>query len=126
MPDRVSQLTDEGMQAFTVWLRSGARGSVPDDLISDRKYARPVGEAEIDTSRQFSDRFEFGSYLVETLKPLDSRTISFDRGLWSWLAAVFFEQLCPANSDGSRTLRKDYVYVPSQTRIYYRHLVRTP
>jgi hypothetical protein len=125
MSDIVRQLTDDGIQAFGEWLRAGARGSVPNDLLTDLKYARALGQIAL-APKHFKDRFEFGSYLVESLQSLDSRAISFDRGLWGWLAAFFFDQLCPPNSDGSRTLRKEYVYIPSQTRIYYRHLVRTP
>ncbi len=47
-------------------------------------------------------------------------------GLWSWLAALFFEQLAPADADGKRSLRRPYVYVLSESRLYYRHLVRAP
>jgi hypothetical protein len=75
---------------------------------------------------QFADRYDFGAALVKLLGDQDQQAVSFDRGLWSWLAAFFFEQLCPYNKDGKRALRKDYVYLLSDSRKYYRHLVRTP
>jgi hypothetical protein len=74
----------------------------------------------------FLDRYEFGVALVQLLDSQDQQTVSFDQGLWSWLAAFFFEQLCPRDDDGKRALRKDYVYALSESRTYYRHLVRTP
>ena len=74
----------------------------------------------------FKDRYEFGVFLVNLLKPYDPHLISYNKGLWSWLAAMFFEQLAPADLDGKRTLRRLYVYVFSESRVYYRHLVREP
>ena len=126
MPDIIRQLTEEGIAAFGEWLRAGGLGPVPGDLIVDQKYARALGEATLPSYKVFADRYEFGLYLAEALRPFDSRAISFDHGLWSWLAAYFFDQLCPKTSDGLRSLRKEYVYIPIQPRIYYRHLVRTP
>jgi hypothetical protein len=63
--------------------------------------------------------------LVELLSKHDQQEVSFDRGLWSWLAAYYFEQLAPRDESGKRMLRKDYVYALSESRIYYRHLVRS-
>ena len=73
----------------------------------------------------FSDRYEFGLFLVTLLDPYDPHLISYNAGLWSWLAAFFFEQLA-ADTDGKRSLRRPYVYVLSESRLYYRHLVRGP
>jgi hypothetical protein len=60
------------------------------------------------------------------LKAFDPHQISYNTGLWSWLAAFFFEQLAPIDADGKRSLRRPYVYVLSENRLYYRHLVRGP
>ena len=51
---------------------------------------------------------------------------TYKRSLWSWLAAWYFDQLCETDTSGKRLLRKEYVYVPQDERLYYRHLVRTP
>ena len=76
--------------------------------------------------KKFADRYEFGLTLVELLAGYDQQQVSFDLTLWSWLAAHYFEQLCPRDENGKRALRRDYVYVLSESRTYYRHLVRTP
>ena len=77
-------------------------------------------------SPALQDRYEFGVFLVDLLKPYDPHQISYNPGLWSWLAALFFEQLAPVDADGKRALRRPYVYVLSENRLYYRHLVRGP
>jgi hypothetical protein len=126
MTDTLRHFTNEGIAAFSKWLQAGAIGAIPRDLVVDPEFSELMGKTNLLNSRRFKDRYEFGVLLVELLKPFDSHEISYDRGLWAWLAAWFFDQLCPLNVDGSRTLRKEYVYIPNEPRIYYRHLVRTP
>jgi hypothetical protein len=61
------------------------------------------------------------------LASLDQVRISNDRGLWTWLALYFFDQLCPPSDGGKRKLDKHYRYILSgHFRHYYRHLVRSP
>jgi hypothetical protein len=46
MPDKLCEFTTEGIAAFSKWLRSGAPGSVPDDLDNfTRNMATPHVEA---------------------------------------------------------------------------------
>jgi hypothetical protein len=126
MRNLLSRLTSTGLDEFVKWIRSGAPGTVPQELLEDSTFAERLPGDKVVPPTQFSDRYEFGVALVKLLEDQDQQTVSFDRGLWSWLAAFFFEQLCPRDSDGKRSLRKEYVYALSESRIYYRHLVRTP
>jgi hypothetical protein len=126
MTDTLRQFTRQGIAAFSRWLRAGAQGPIPHDLLADPEFSKPMAETHLLNDKQFKDRYEFGVRLVELLQPFDRHDFSYNRGLWAWLAAWFFDQLCPRNTDGSRTLRAEYVYIPSETRKYYRHLVRTP
>jgi hypothetical protein len=126
MSDALHHFKNEGIDAFLRWLRMGAPGTVPRDLLYDSKFAEPLGDIEMAGDVEYRSRYEFGCRLSELLSPFDRREISYDRGLWTWLAAWYFEQLCPRNEIGSRSLRKEYVYVLSEARLYYRHLVRTP
>lgn len=126
MPNVLSRFTPVGTGEFLKWLRSGAPESIPQELLDGSTFTeRLPGDITL-RQTQFSDRYQFGVALVRLLADQDQQMVSFDRGLWSWLAAFFFEQLCPRSSDGSRNLRKEYVYALSESRIYYRHLVRTP
>lgn len=126
MPDQLNMFTRDGLANFSKWLRAGAPGAVPRDLLFDPAFAKPICETALLSDRQFKDRYEFGCRLVELLKDFDSHEISYNRGLWSWLAAWYFDQICPIGENGTRSLRKEYVYILSEARIYYRHLVRTP
>jgi hypothetical protein len=98
---------------------------VPPSLLSDIEFSTPLAESQIPEVPTFKDRYEFGAFLVDLLGAYDPHLISYNSGLWSWLAALFFEQLAPADGDGKRSLRRPYVYVLSETRLYYRHLVRS-
>lgn len=126
MDRQLSRFTAAGIDEFLKWIGAGAKGSVPNELLDDSDFVERIPRATVVTERPFADRYEFGVALVALLAEHDQQAVSFDRGLWSWLAAVYFEQLCPRDANGQRNLRKDYVYVLSETRKYYRHLVRTP
>jgi hypothetical protein len=126
MSNALSRFTPTGIDEFLRWLRAGAPGSVPEELLRDKSFVDQLPGDRALPDTKFSDRYEFGVALVQLLDGYDQQTISFDKGLWSWLAAAYFEQLCPRDTAGHRNLRKEYVYALSETRIYYRHLVRTP
>lgn len=124
MTNPLSSFSPEGIDAFSRWLELGAKGPLPIDLLYDPTYSRPFGNVDIGQGK-FETRYDLGSYLVQVLRPLDRRAIAFDRGLWTWIAAHFFDQLAPMRPDGSRTLRRPNAYILDR-RFYYRHLARTP
>jgi hypothetical protein len=126
MPDNLCEFTTAGIAAFSKWLRSGAPGSVPDDLLHDPLFSSALCETELLVRERFPDRYAFGNRLVKLLGLFDAHKISYKRSLWSWLAAWYFDQLCAVDGSGKRILRKEYVYIPQNERYYYRHLVRTP
>jgi len=126
MADEIRCFNQDGMSAFSEWLREGAAGPVPPDLLRDDSFSSRLCGTELPVERPFPDRYELGCHLVQLLDSLPAQDISYNAGLWTWLAAKYFGQLSPIGADGTRTLRKEYVYVLSDQRIYYRHLVRTP
>ena len=126
MSEVVRAFNDEGLSEFARWLRGGAVREVPAGLLTDRAFSTAMPEAVIAEVPIFKDRYELGEFLVRLLAPYDPHAISFDAGLWSWLAALLFEQLAPADAEGKRTPRPPDVYMLSESRKYYRHLVRGP
>jgi hypothetical protein len=126
MPDVVRCFNELGIAEFLRWLHDGAAGPVPAALLNDTEFSTPLAQSPFREVPHFQDRYEFGVFLVDLLKPYDPHQISYNPGLWSWLAALFFEQLAPVDADGKRGLRRPYVYVLSENRLYYRHLVRGP
>jgi hypothetical protein len=126
MHNILSRFTARGINEFSKWVRHGTAGTIPEDLLESPEFVERLPYNRLVPNHQFSDRFEFGVAITELLSQYDQHAVSFDRGLWSWLAAFYFEQLAPRDKSGKRMLRKDYVYILSESRIYYRHLVRTP
>jgi hypothetical protein len=47
MADKLCEFTNEGIAAFTKWLRSGAPGNVPEDLLCDPAFSKPLCETEL-------------------------------------------------------------------------------
>src|ERR1700680_4389235 len=126
MPDVVRCFNDQGLAQFSRWIRAGAVGSLPSSLLLDTQFSAPWEQSRIPQTPTFKNRYEFGLFVVDLLRPYDPHLISYNKGLWSWLAALFFDQLAPADVDGKRSLRRPYVYVLSESWLYYRHLVRGP
>ncbi len=126
MHDILSRFTPHGINEFIRWIREGAPGDMPEDLLEDTEFVERLPGNTSMPQKKFADRYEFGLTLAELLSGYEQQQVSFDRTMWSWLAAYYSEQLCPQDENGKRALRRDYVYVLSESRTYYRHLVRTP
>jgi hypothetical protein len=121
------KLNDEGLTRFTEWVLGGAPGVPPSNLLTDPVTSQPLPATINPAALTFRDRYQFGQYLVDLLAPLDMAAMSHDRGLWSALALLWFDQLCPTSAGGQRKVEKEYRYILSADfRHYYRHLVRSP
>ena len=110
-PDVARCFNELGIAEFLRWLHDGAAGPVPAALLNDTEFSTPLEKSPLSEVPHFQDRYEFGVFLVDLLKPYDPHQISYNPGLWSWLAALFFEQLAPVDADGKRALRRPDVYV---------------
>jgi len=73
---------------------------------------------------QFETKGEVARYLDSVLKPIPQDGLLHDAGMWSWLALLFFESICPTE-DGQRVVKNDYHYIfePYNVRHFYRHLL---
>ncbi|TKW61392.1 MAG: hypothetical protein DI628_01840 [Blastochloris viridis] len=85
----------------------------------------PVGNLEIDSSLLFQDRLTLARYLFKEVFKENEDHLK-DMGLWAWLSALYFVQLCRPSKNDTYLLGSSYRYVVDQSRLrYYRHLVRT-
>lgn len=84
-------------------------------------------KCQIEDDKLFHDRYEMGKYLNKMLKNHADDYNNF--GMWSWLAAVYFDQL-----RGKRTQRSEH-FIPDEYKsggitstvsAHYRHAVRMP
>ncbi len=132
---RLRRLNDGGldrMRTFLESLTTDAPENYVGNILTDsvQSEALPV-EIDIDEQRHFSRRFELATYLYERLAPLRTpkfMNIERDRGLWSWLALLWFDQLCPPDRNGRLQPGDDSRWIPLQDdpRRYYRHLLLGP
>lgn len=131
MSDLVRVLNDEGIAQFAQFLsrlRAGGSESVPYSLLTDAQTSEPLPQDIAVERKPFSNRFEFGEYMVAVLQPMDAREITNAYGVWTWLALYFFDDICPVVA-GKRNVLEDAVYILGKTynyQRYYRHLARTP
>ncbi len=80
-------------------------------------------EIEVE-ARSFGNRFAAGKFLFFLFRDSNISNLDENRGIWAWLSAFYFDQLCP---DGTSP-GMDYRWVPSVSsfRNYYRHLLAGP
>ncbi len=84
----------------------------------------------IDETNVLSSKMRLAEYLQECFKRAGLRRedVFGRRGLWTWLAYIWFDQLAPIKSNtGMRAITEDAKYIcSSDYRDYYRHLVAGP
>lgn len=128
MSQKLRVLNDEGIRLFAEYIANGASGDAPVYLLQNPETSRPFSsDAIIVGSGDFPDRYQFGIYLRTLFSRFDPATIGGDRHLWTSLALIWFDRICPRKPDGNRRPAKEYYYILSNDyRHYYRHLIRTP
>lgn len=128
---RLRRFTREGVsrfEAFLTNLETDARLQVPEYLLTDPKLSEGIGgEVEIEV-RSFETRLEAAKYLDCLICPAGLTQPEGDVGLWSWLALLYFDQLCPLERGGVRKVNEHARYVPQidMSRRYYRHMLLGP
>lgn len=117
MPEQARRLNKKGLDAFELHIRelaSGAKLDTPANMLTDPRYSEAI---DIDCKverRSFENRFELGQFLAGVLKETPRQAVMGDVGFWSWLALYWFDDLCPAQKNGTRKPSKPYNYVLSR------------
>jgi len=123
----VRVLNGEGLFRFRDYLaslRKGSREGPPWGLLEDGALSSPLEAGAVVEPREFAGRMEAARYLREVLDPVPAGQVRENAGLWSWLSLLYFDQVCPARADGTRSPGKDYRHVLSADSIYrLRHLL---
>lgn len=127
----VRSLNEEGIDRMVEFLDSLTTDSpqhYPKEVLTDPATSERVEPDTEVEDRSFSTRFELAEYLNDRLDALDEEDLQRNRGLWSWLALFYFDQLCPTDGNGRRNPRQveRWVLSPSDWRTYYRHLLAGP
>lgn len=128
----VRVLNREGLGLFKEYLaaaRAGSNDPPPQYVLWDGAYSDPFfPDIEVE-QRAFRNSFEFGQYVSDLFSPCETREISRNHALWSWLGLFFIDQIAPADDANQRKILEDALYVLDESfifRRYYRHMVRAP
>lgn len=127
MVEKLKRLNAAGLARFSEYIAGGALLPPPLDLLDSPETSEPLSRAIVPGTGLFNNRYDFGVYLNTLLRDLPAQEISNDTGLWSALALVWFDRICPLDSRGQRDVKEEYRYILSEDyRHYYRHLIRSP
>lgn len=130
------RLSDAGIMEFIKYIDScrndGVRHPFPAQIVSDPEFSESIPDnREIDDQQKFQNRYEMADYLFQKIGRDFVLKYYNDVGIWSWFAAVYFDQFCPL---GNKVKRREhyilslgkYAVQESVMPVDYRHCVRTP
>ena len=97
----IKGLGPNGIKAFKLWIESNGnpvstKAVFPkNEIFADAMAVAGLGGLKIDETRLFQSRYEWGCYLVETLKTANNAFLCSPQAdpVWSWLCAIFISQL---------------------------------
>ncbi len=123
---------EEGLNEFERIIneiRNNTVQGIPDELLFDEKYSI-VHEPIINIEKVgYKNKDELVPCIVEALNLRANKHLYFDKGLWSWLTALFFDNICPVDGNGKRKVKETAFYVlrdPKNYTKFYRHLLAYP
>ena len=128
----IRTFNEEGLNEFeriVGEIRTGNMNNIPETLLYDEQFS-DVYEPVINIERvEFKNKNELVPFLVDKLNLKNDKDLYFNKGLWSWLAAFYFDNICPADGNGKRKVNEAAFYVlkdPKNYTKYYRHLLAYP
>lgn len=125
-------LTDEGVTEFREYLKDIQElpRKTPPNL-NQEPYSEDVSmeiPVTIDENIEFTTKMEMAEYIYDLFDEanLDMAELVEEQGLWSWLAYIWFDQLCPID-EGSRNIGQDARYICGKSYSdYSKHLITFP
>ena len=124
---KLRRFNKEGIEEFALFrtlVQSEAAQADLESILVDPSLSGEVeGSVEV-VQQQFSTRFAAGEFLHGIFSNGALPRLDSDRGVWAWLSAFYFNQLCPPHG----RLGDDARWVPAvgDFRKYYRHLLAGP
>lgn len=125
---RLTPLGVEQFQEYLSQLRGDAKLAPPVHLLENDQASEPVADVEVE-QQTFETRLAAAKYLDQLFARAQLTQVDQNIGLWAWLTLFFFDQVCPATSDGTRKLLKEtFRYIPARDNYqkYYRHFLLGP
>ena len=125
---KVRRFTPEGMTVFTSSLKdlkAGEPVEISSLVVAPAVTEIVVPEVNIDPNATFCSRLDCAKYLHQIMGEIPGA--ERDAGLWCWMSALYFDQICPPGASGGRNVGDLARYVPDRSfRRFYRHLLLGP
>lgn len=122
---------EKGRSAWSDWLdalRNNPALAFPFELLEDVTFTRAApGGAQLGPASE--SKFSLASSLVGPVSEAETKGLSIEHwpGLWDWLAAYYFDSLCPPKADGTRNVKALALYrLEDDFRRTYRHRICGP
>lgn len=129
MTTQIRIFNEQGMERFRSFIgeaREGDTDEFPEEILTSPAFAEFHAPFISVESSIYKSKSELVRYIFDKLAP--AGPIPFFRpGLWTWLAAFFFESICPVR-DGRRKVLEDAKYIldTEDWKKYHRHLIAAP
>ena len=122
-------LNQSGIKEFREYLYSNngvSEAPAPVHLLDDPRFSAPSTYSDIEVEhREFDTRLEFAQYIDECARSYGMDGAIDEPGLWEWLTVFYFDQVCPFDQKGRRSIYKVERYIPDSSRgWHYRHLLK--
>jgi len=125
---KARRFTETGVAAFRDWVIAAreARASKREVAAVPLELLAEATETAYDLPEEnpnFPDKFAIGEFFCEVFPAGSHEVVRLDAGMWSWLAAKYFDQI---TSDRSK-IKEPRAYVADiGYQEYYRHLLLAP
>lgn len=125
----IKTFNEEGLNEFERIIgeiKLGSIISIPEDLLFSDQYSEVLEPIVNIEKADYKNKNELIPFIVDKLNLRENKHLYFDRGLWTWLAGFFFDNICPVDGNGKRKINEAAYYVlksPKEYTKYYRHLL---
>ncbi len=128
----IRYFNNQGRLRWVEWLaalREQPSLQFPEGLLTDTGLSsRAPGGGEV-IPRVFQTKLELAQTLAPVVAKVRSARLASDRwpGVWDWLAAFYFDSICPLLADGTRKVKAQPHYtLVDDWRRKYRHRIFCP
>ena len=131
MITQIRKFNDLGIERFREILyqiKENEIHDIPSSLLTDVYYCQIIRTDVNLEQKIFASKEEMVKYLYNNVSPFLNTTLLYDKGMWTWLTAYYFDSVCPKNKIGKRIIREESKYIlnPEEWNKYYRHLLASP
>ncbi|MBL7701088.1 MAG: hypothetical protein JNM14_02465 [Ferruginibacter sp.] len=110
-------------------IKNGNLKSIPEDLLFNEDFVEAYDLVINIEQVELKNKNELIPYIAQQLDLKNNKQLYFNKGLWSWLSAFYFDNICPVDGKGKRKINESAFYVlkdPKNYTKFYRHLLAYP